>query len=292
MEHHTNTIRLIYPQWQGGIVSHWMPDLPPEDASRGYYLGAQLLKMLAPESSQKVVEVPVSLEIGERKVEEGVSDRSAILKQSRAALEKLREHDPDKIVTLGGECSVSVVPFTYLAGKYPNDTAIIWIDAHPDINLPNDEYQGFHAMALAACMGMGDAELTGMLPGKVDASNVLIVGLRAWEKDGGTRERQKEMNIKSLSPSETAADSNAVLNWLKERGVSRVLIHFDLDVLDPAEIIAGVGVEPGGMKIKEVVRVINDIASRYDLVGLTIAEPMPRLAIKIRNMLNELPLMK
>lgn len=292
MEHHTNTIRLIYPQWQGGIVSHWMPDLPPEDASRGYYLGAQLLKMLAPESSQKVVEVPVSLEIGERKVEEGVSDRSAILKQSRAALEKLREHDPDKIVTLGGECSVSVVPFTYLAGKYPNDTAIIWIDAHPDINLPNDEYQGYHAMALAACMGMGDAELTGMLPGKVDASNVLIVGLRAWEKDGGTRERQKEMNIKSLSPSETAADSDAVLNWLKERGVSRVLIHFDLDVLDPAEIIAGVGVEPGGMKIKEVVRVINDIASRYDLVGLTIAEPMPRLAIKIRNMLNKLPLMK
>lgn len=292
MEHHTNTIRLIYPQWQGGIVSHWMPDLPPEDASRGYYLGAQLLKMLAPESSQKVVEVPVSLEIGERKVEEGVSDRSAILKQSRAALEKLREHDPDKIVTLGGECSVSVVPFTYLAGKYPHDTAIIWIDAHPDINLPNDEYQGYHAMALAACMGMGDAELTGMLPGKVDASNVLIVGLRAWEKDGGTRERQKEMNIKSLSPAETAADSDAVLNWLKERGVSRVLIHFDLDVLDPAEIIAGVGVEPGGMKIKEVVRVINDIASRYDLVGLTIAEPMPRLAIKIRNMLNELPLMK
>lgn len=292
MEHHTNTIRLIYPQWQGGIVSHWMPDLPPEDASRGYYLGAQLLKMLAPESSQKVVEVPVSLEIGERKVEEGVSDRSAILKQSRAALEKLREHNPDKIVTLGGECSVSVVPFTYLAGKYPNDTAIIWIDAHPDINLPNDEYPGFHAMALAACMGMGDAELTGMLPGKVDASNVLIVGLRAWEKDGGTRERQKEMNIKSLSPSETATNSDAVLNWLKERGVSRVLIHFDLDVLDPAEIIAGVGVEPGGMKIKEVVRVINDIASRYDLVGLTIAEPMPRLAIKIRNMLNELPLLK
>lgn len=292
MEHHTNTIRLIYPQWQGGIVSHWMPDLSPEDASRGYYLGAQLLKMLAPESSQKVVEVPVSLEIGERKVEEGVSDRSAILKQSRAALEKLREHNPDKIVTLGGECSVSVVPFTYLAGKYPNDTAIIWIDAHPDINLPNDEYPGFHAMALAACMGMGDAELTGMLPGKVDASNVLIVGLRAWEKDGGTRERQKEMNIKSLSPSETATNSDAVLNWLKERGVSRVLIHFDLDVLDPAEIIAGVGVEPGGMKIKEVVRVINDIASRYDLVGLTIAEPMPRLAIKIRNMLNELPLLK
>lgn len=46
------------------------------------------------------------------------------------------------------------------------------------------------------------------------------------------------------------------------------------------------------MKISEVVRVINDIAARYDVVGLTVAEPMPRLAIKIKNMLNQLPLLK
>ncbi len=43
-------------------------------------------------------------------------------------------------------------------------------------------------------------------------------------------------------------------------------------------MIAGVGVEPNGMKIDEVVRVINNIASKYDLVGLTVAEPMPRIA--------------
>lgn len=292
MEHQANTIRLIYPQWQGGVVSHWMPDLPAEDASRGYYLGAQLLRMLAPESTQKTIEVPVSLDIGERKVEKGISDRSAILAQTKAALGKLRENNPDKIVTLGGECSVSVVPFTYLAGKYPDDVAVVWIDAHPDINLPNDEYKGYHAMALTACMGMGDEEIMKLLPGKVDASNVLIAGLRAWEKDGGTKERQKSLNIKSLSPAELADNSDAVMNWLKERGVSKVLIHFDLDVLDPAEIIAGVGVEPGGMKISEVVRVINDIAARYDVAGLTVAEPMPRLAIKIKNMLSQLPLLK
>lgn len=292
MEHQTNTIRLIYPQWQGGIVAHWMPDLPAEDASRGYYLGARLLNMLAPESSQKTVEVPVSLEIGERKVEQGVSDRAIIATQTKAALEKLSEHHPDKIVTLGGECSASVVPFTYLAGKYPDDVAVIWMDAHPDINLPHDEYKGYHAMALTACMGMGDEEIMSLLPGKVDPSNVLIAGLRAWEKDGGTQERQKKLNIQSLSPAELADNSQAVLDWLKERGVSKILIHLDLDVLDPAEIIAGVGVEPGGMKISEVVRVINDIANQYDLVGLTIAEPMPRTAIKIRNMLNQLPLLK
>ena len=164
-------------------------------------------------------------------------------------MEKLCETNPEKIVTLGGECSVSVVPFTFLAGKYPDDVAIVWIDAHPDVNLPYDNYNGM-------------------------------------------KERQKELGIKGLSPEEVAEDSSAILEWLKSTGVSKVVIHFDLDVLDPAEIIAGVGVEPDGMKINEVVRVIYDIASEYDLVGLTVAEPMPRVAIKIRNMLNQLPLKK
>ena len=71
-----------------------------------------------------------------------------------------------------------------------------------------------------------------------------------------------------------------------------VPVHFDLDALDPAEIIAAVGTDPDGLKIETVVRVINDIAKEYDVVGLTIAEPMPRVAIKIKNMLNQMPLLK
>lgn len=290
MENKVSTIRLIYPQWQGGMVDHWMPDIPAEDASRGYYLGAQLLNFLAPESSQETIEIPVSLDINDRLTDKGVSARRVILKQTKAALEKLCETNPEKIVTLGGECSVSVVPFTFLAGKYPDDVAIVWIDAHPDVNLPYDNYKGYHAMALTACLGMGDEEIIRTLPGRYDASIALIVGVRSW--DDGMKERQKELGIKGLSPEEVAEDSSAILEWLKSTGVSKVVIHFDLDVLDPAEIIAGVGVEPDGMKINEVVRVINDIASEYDLIGLTVAEPMPRVAIKIRNMLNQLPLIK
>lgn len=290
MENKVSTIRLIYPQWQGGMVDHWMPDIPAEDASRGYYLGAQLLNFLAPESSQETIEIPVSLDINDRQTDKGVSARRVILKQTKAALEKLRETNPEKIVTLGGECSVSVVPFTFLAGKYPDDVAIVWIDAHPDVNLPYDNYKGYHAMALTACLGMGDEEIIRTLPGRYDASRALIVGVRSW--DDGMKERQKELGIKGLSPEEVVEDSSAILEWLKSTGVSKVVIHFDLDVLDPAEIIAGVGVEPDGMKINEAVRVINDIASEYDLIGLTVAEPMPRVAIKIRNMLNQLPLIK
>ena len=286
----TSVLRLIYPQWQGGIVDHWMPDIVPEDASKGYFLGAQLLKMLAPESTAMTAEVPVSLDIRDRAVEEGISARRVIVKQTGAALDIVRGNAPEKIVTLGGECSVSVVPFTYLAAKYPDDVAIVWLDAHPDVNLPDDEYKGYHAMPLTACLGMGDEGIMRMLPGKVAAQNALIVGLRSW--DAGMKQRQKELGIKGLSPADVAEDSKAILDWLKSTGVSKVLVHFDLDVLDPAEIIAGVGVEPNGMKMAEAIRVINDIAAHYDLVGLTVAEFMPCIAIRMKRMLDGLPLLK
>lgn len=292
MNEKSKTLRLIYPQWQGGVVANWMPDIPADDASRGYFIGARLLKMLAPESNQPTVEVPVSLDIESHKIENGISGYRAIIDQSKAALELLHAENPDRIVTLGGECSVSVVPFTYLAKKYPEDVAIIWIDAHPDLNIPHDSYTGYHAMALAACMGKGDKAIMELLPAQVDPSKTLLVGLRAWDDTNASKERQKEFGVNSLSPLQVADTSNQILDWIKAQGTKKVLIHFDLDALDPAEIIAAVGTDPDGLKIETVVRIINDIASEYDVVGLTIAEPMPRVALKIKNMLDQMPLLK
>lgn len=290
MKNSKSALRLIYPQWQGGVINHHLPELNPDDASRGYFLGAQLLNFLAPDNGQKTVEVPVSLDINDRASEKGISSYRDILKQSKDALDILNKNNPERIVILGGDCAVSVVPFTYLAAKYPDDVAIVWIDAHPDINLPYDNYEGYHAMALTACMGMGDEEIMKMLPAKVDPSKALLVGLRSW--DEGMKKRQAELGIKGLAPAEVAENSSAVIEWLKNTGASKVVIHFDLDVLDPAEIIAAVGTDANGMKIEETIRLINDIAAQYDIVGLTVAEPMPRVAIKIRNMLHELPLLK
>ncbi len=292
MEKKTKTIRFIYPQWQGGNIVPLVPEIkPPDDASRGYFLGAQLLNFLAPDSNQETLVVPVSTEIFEREVTDGVLDRDIIAQQTKTALNMLQTSNPDKIVTLGGDCSVSVVPFTYLAQKYNHDVAMIWIDAHPDITLPGDVYHGFHAMAVTACMGLGDKKILAELPAKIAPSKILFVGLRNWEREE-IKERQQQYGIKHLSPKEVAQNSDMIKTWLRACGASKVVVHFDMDVLDPAEIIAAVGTDPDGMKIDEVVQVINDIATEKDLVGLTIAEPMPRTAIRIKNMLNQMPLLK
>ena len=61
MKTNTSTIRLIYPQWQGGNVAAMVPEVKdPDDAARGYYLGAQLLDFLAPCGGQETLTVPVS----------------------------------------------------------------------------------------------------------------------------------------------------------------------------------------------------------------------------------------
>lgn len=285
------TIRLIYPQWQGGDITRWIPEISdPALVARGYYLGAQLLDFLAPDNGQPKFTVPVNTEAKERKAVDGVLDRDDIALQTKAALDILNIEKPDKIVTLGGECSVSVAPFTYLADKYKDDVAMIWIDAHPDITLPGDVYTGYHAMAVTACMGLGDKAIVSQLPARISPEKILFVGLRDWERDE-IKARQQEYGIKHLSPEDVATDSSAVIDWLKKCKASRVVVHFDMDVLDPAEIIAAVGVVPGGMKMADVVRVINDIASEKELVGLTVAEPMPRIAIRLKSMLAQLPLL-
>lgn len=285
----TKTIRLIYPQWQGGNITRLIPELSPEDASRGYFLGANLLNYLAPETKNKTLTVPISQNIN-RTEEKGILGYKEIAEQTKSALEILEKENPDRILTLGGECSASVVPFTYLAKKYNNDVAMVWIDAHPDITLPQDKtYNGYHAMAAAAVMGKWQDGITEQLPSKINADKILFVGLRDWERQQ-IKDRQSEYGIKHLSVEETKNDSTKVLEWLKSTGAKHVVIHFDMDVLDPNEIIAAVGVVPDGMKINEVTRVINDIAKEYDIVGLTVAEPMPRTAIKLKNMLQQLPM--
>lgn len=285
------TLRLIYPQWQGAEITRWIPEIEdPAEAARGYYLGAQLLNFLAPDNGQRTLTVPVSLERKERRVEQGVLDRDALSLQSRAALDILNVEQPERIVTLGGECSVSVVPFTWLAHRYNGDVALVWIDAHPDITLPGDAYAGYHAMAVTACMGLGDPSLIGQLPARIPAGRILYVGLRDWEREE-IRQRQQKYGIPHLSPADLRSAPDALRRRLRACPARHALVHFDMDVLDPAEIIPAVGVSPDGMKLNEVVQAIRAIAEEKELTGLTVAEPMPRIAIRLKRMLEQLPLL-
>lgn len=149
-------LRLNFPQWQGAgaeVVEQLVTELPLAQSRRGYVLGAQLLGFLSPQHQGVVRAVPVSMDLNTPS-ENGIAAYQAVKSQLQAALDTIDEEQPDRIITLGGDCAVSIAPFTYLADKYADDTAIIWLDAHPDLGVPGDEYTGFHAMALAQTLGL------------------------------------------------------------------------------------------------------------------------------------------
>ena len=121
-----DTIRLVYPQWQGGDIARWFDEFDDKAlVSRGYALGARLLDVLAPNSGQETLTVPVDLAPGPRTVTEGVLDRAPILRQTQAALAMLDARAPARIVTLGGDCSASVAPFTWLAAHTAEPLALL-----------------------------------------------------------------------------------------------------------------------------------------------------------------------
>ena len=284
----SNTLRLIYPQWQGGVISPLVPELTPADANLGYVLGSQLLDFLAPKNAEhKTAVVPVSTANPEdRRETGGISNWPEIKAQTLAAFEILNRENPDRIITLGGECSVSVAPFTWLAHKYGPKTAIVWIDAHCDLNLPGDPYTGYHAMALAACLGKCGEEATSLLPATLSAEQVKVVGLRDW--DVGIQERQKQFGVKHVTAQELHQHIDVISEWLKQIGAENVLIHLDMDGLDPQDLFSAVVAVPDGVRVADAVQLINKLDAEFDVVGLTIAEPMPRIAIKLKNMLSAL----
>ena len=240
-------LRLIYPQWQGGNISHWFPEFDPETISRGYFLGSHLLDFLC-EPSKNTETVPVTVVPGNRVETDGVLDKKIVMEQIRAALDILKIKNPEKVLTLGGECSVSVPVFSFLTQKYADDIGIIWIDAHPDITLPGDPYNGFHAMALAACMGEGDKDILSLLPGSVKKENVLTVGVRNYERQQIVN-RFQDWNLQNILVSEVQAQTTRIADWLKARKLSRVLIHLDLDVMEPTELQVAVGQDPDRLRL-------------------------------------------
>jgi len=285
-------VRLSFPQWQGAhdaVVRNLLPEVPLERGQFGYNLGSRLLEVIAPTEHLERICVPVSDVPGPFAVEEGIYARDVILHQLRAVVAKLQEEAPDEIVVVGGDCSVSVAPFAYLADRYRGDVAILWVDAHPDTSLPGMVNAGFHSMAVSALVGAGDPELIQSLPGHVPADRVLQVGTRSWYPDEiGNRDL---LGVQSVAAAELRADPQVVVNWLEATGASHVLVHLDLDVLDGSALRSVMGPEPDGLMPDDVVGLLGVVQESARIVGLTVAEYVPRDALVLQDLLERLPLL-
>lgn len=280
-------LRLNVPVWQGG-------DRP------GYRIGGRVLAAIAPEPEgpEETVAIPPST-TAERPVEAGIVSRGALLDLTDAALSAIDRHAPDAIVTLGGDCFADFAPIVYLAERY-DDLAVLWIDAHPDV-MNREQFPNAHAHVLAMLLGEGDPDFLARLRRPIDPKRVLHAGL--GETSDFETDFLQRHGIRRLSPEDLAGSPRPVSDWLRATGASKVAVHFDLDVLDPAlydfllfrdpSAAPGVfdGIPQGRMRFQDVAAILQAVAAEADIVGLAITEYLPWSAIRLSDELRKLPLL-
>ncbi|WP_218005699.1 arginase family protein [Actinomadura hibisca] len=159
------------------------------------------------------------------------------------------------VVTVGGDCGVELEPIAAAARRYGDRLAVVWFDAHGDLNTPESSPSGaFHGMVLRTLLGEGPPELVPPTP--LRPSQVVLSGVRAL--DAGEIDYLDGAQFGDLA----SLDEDTVL-----------YLHLDLDVLDA---ITSVGFpEPGGLSAEQLLAQISELASRHKIVGLGITEYAP-----------------
>lgn len=263
------TIRLLYPDYvSGGLET--------------YYFGAALLAHILPvNDNQPTIRVEIAPPDGiDKRITEGIYAKEEVLAGIQNAMEKIEAEDPDKIITIGGNCMVSQAPFDYLHGKY-KDTGIIWIDAHPDVSTVRDGYPNAHAMVLGSLMGHGDSALTDMMKNeKFKADEILYVGLQ--DLHDYQRKFLDDMGVDYKIQKEEPVSNEEILTFIKR--FSHILIHFDIDALDERlfhstyfanQELVGDGSGGGRLTMENLTKILHGIADNSEVVGFTVAEYLP-----------------
>lgn len=288
------SLRLLWPQWQGAgtpLVEEAASEFPFDVARRGYTVGTAVLEAVLPPHDGPTASAPVAMSDDGLEERDGVEAKAVVLEQLAGALDVISRHDPARIVTIGGDCAVSVAPFSELARRYGDDLAIVWIDSHPDVSTPGREYLGYHAMAVTALTGHGDPDVQELLPANVSPDRVALVGLHSWaDDDFPDFPNIAEWGIRSFGPDELRESAQPLLDWLAATGCSRVAIHFDVDAVDSNEVALGLAKEPGGLTGAEVRRIVAGVEGAADVVGFTVAEFIPRQVMHLRQILDGFPL--
>lgn len=179
-------------------------------------------------------------------------------------------------VVLSGNCHACLG--TLAALERP--AAVVWFDAHGDVNTPDTTITGFFdGMALATALGWCWNGLAREIPrfAAVREDDVLLAGGR--DLDPAERDRLEGSQICHYAPPPraVAADADAAFAAaLRTRGPARVAyVHLDLDVIDPSELWANRFKVPEGVSVTWLEAALVTVRERYEIgaVGVSAYDP-------------------
>lgn len=256
----SRSLNLIFPQWQGSGKRKYVYD------------GAKLIckEML---TGTPYEEVRVSLD-DDIKLEKGIWGYRQIIGQLKTACDIITKNSPDKIFLIGGDCGTEVAPVSYLNKKYNGDLALLWLDAHGDLNSPSTSVShNFHGMPLRFLLGDGKDSVVGLCFSSLKPSQVIMAGIRDLDPPEAEFIRKNDIDV--LTVRDIESDVEKVSRLVIAKGYSHVYIHIDLDVLDSGKCPWALCLTPDGIDTDVLMALLRDLKVKLDIVGISIVELRP-----------------
>ena len=248
---------VVVPQWQGSGSSRAMRLID----------GAQAIRGDLPSSATVDVDVPPGA--GES-LDSGVHRLSSVITVAER-LDDALDAVPGLPVVIGGDCGIELAAVRHAVRRADEPVALVWFDAHADANSPETSPSGaFHGMVVRALLGDGPERL---VDGAVlTPDRVVLAGTRSL--DDAEADFLDGAGVRIVGPQEGFAE--AVVAAFRETGATRVYVHVDLDVLDPAEMEGVQYPEPFGLRVGQLADALRALRAEAELVGAGITEFAPR----------------
>jgi len=190
-------------------------------------------------------------------------------------------------LVLGGDHSLAIGVLGGLARAAGAPGAVLWIDAHGDLNTPDTSPSGnIHGMPVAAAVGLGRAWFdTGQWPvPSLDEARVAMIGVRSLDDEEREVLRRTQIRVVTMAEIDRIGMEAAVDTALDRlRAAPWVHVSLDMDVMDPLHA-PGVGTPvPGGITYREA-HLMMEMVSESGMMGsLQVVEVNPILDVQNRS---------
>lgn len=210
-------------------------------------------------------------------------------------------------LVIGGDHSLAIGSISGALEAADGDLAVLWIDAHVDLNTPSTSPSGnLHGMVLGALLGLpcDGARLPrpyspqtvedewSRLGAEAVGAKKLSIARTGWyavrDVDEGEKQTLRRLEREYMATMYDIDRHGAVAmverldRWLRDSGANKLWISFDVDALDPI-LAPGTGTAVrGGLSYREM-HVIGEMLSEmlsaddcpYSLAGLDLVEINP-----------------
>jgi arginase len=184
---------------------------------------------------------------------------------------------PALVLSGDDTASVGVVSGVQLARAAETRIGVIWLDAHGDFNTPETSYSGILAgMSLSIIAGLSGPNWrrAARMAAPVPTSRILVAGVRELD--------EKEEALIRATDVQVLTNQELITGDSLDRAVARlssdcdaIVLHLDVDVLDPHLVPSSTTPSESGLDLKQATHAVRTVLQSGKVVAWSVCNVNP-----------------